>query len=59
MWPITRLDSKELASIGKCYEFCLTLSPRRAYIYAEIELHVDRVVHIFMPKDTLTEEANP
>ncbi len=37
----------------------LTLSPRRAYIYAEIELRVDRVAHIFMLKDTLTEKANP
>ncbi len=25
MWPITHLDSEELASIGKCYEFCLKI----------------------------------
>ncbi len=35
-----------------------TLSLGRAYIYAEIELRVDRVAHIFMLKDTLTEKAN-
>ncbi len=35
----------------------LTLSPRRAYIYATIELRVDRGVRIFMLKDALTADA--
>ncbi len=35
----------------------LTLSPRRACIYAAIELRVDRGVRIFMLKDALTADA--
>ncbi len=35
----------------------LTLSPRRAYIYATIELRVDHRVHIFMLKDALTTDT--